>query len=84
MMEKMMHVDGRWTRAHSTATRDIIIQARVLSVANSFCAMIRPRAYRPAMNAAQALEKLIQPLLLDEMIAVTYGRQLPSFCYISD
>jgi betaine-aldehyde dehydrogenase len=24
MMEKMMHVDGRWTRAHSTATRDII------------------------------------------------------------
>jgi len=37
---------------------DIIIQARVLSVANSFCAMIRPRAYRPAMNAAQALENL--------------------------
>jgi betaine-aldehyde dehydrogenase len=24
MMEKMMHVDGRWTRAHSAATRDII------------------------------------------------------------
>ena len=24
MMEKMMHVDGLWTRAHSTATRDII------------------------------------------------------------
>jgi HD-GYP domain-containing protein (c-di-GMP phosphodiesterase class II) len=37
---------------------DIILQARVLSVANSFCAMIRPRAYRPAMTAAQALENL--------------------------
>lgn len=24
MMEKMMHVDGLWTRAHSTTTRDII------------------------------------------------------------
>jgi len=28
--------------------------------------------------STDALEKLIQPLLLDEMIAVTYGRQLPS------
>ena len=37
---------------------EISIQARVLSVANSFCAMIRPRAYRPAMSPAQALENL--------------------------
>ncbi|MBU0664992.1 MAG: glycosyltransferase [Proteobacteria bacterium] len=28
--------------------------------------------------STDALEKLIQPLLLDEMIAVTYGRQLPN------
>jgi PAS domain S-box-containing protein len=37
---------------------EICTQARVLSVANSFCAMIRPRSYRPAMSAAQALETL--------------------------
>ncbi len=35
---------------------EISIQARVLSVANSFCAMIRPRSYRPAMSTEQALE----------------------------
>ena len=35
---------------------EIGIQARVLNVANSFCAMIRPRSYRPAMSARQALE----------------------------
>jgi PAS domain S-box-containing protein len=34
---------------------EIGLQARLLSVANSFCAMIRPRSYRPAMSAAQAL-----------------------------
>ena len=39
---------------------EICIQARVLSVANSFCAMIRPRAYRPAMSSAQALDILRQ------------------------
>jgi PAS domain S-box-containing protein len=37
---------------------EISPQARVLSVANSFCAMIRPRAYRPAMSTAQVLETL--------------------------
>lgn len=37
---------------------EIGIQARVLSVANSFCAMIRPRSYRPAMSPEQALENL--------------------------
>ena len=37
---------------------EIGIQARVLSVANSFCAMIRPRSYRPAMNPEQALDNL--------------------------
>jgi len=37
---------------------EICMQARVLSVANSFCAMIRPRSYRPAMGAAQALDIL--------------------------
>lgn len=37
---------------------EISLQARVLSVANSFCAMIRPRSYRPAMSASQALETL--------------------------
>jgi HD-GYP domain-containing protein (c-di-GMP phosphodiesterase class II) len=37
---------------------EISLQARVLSVANSFCAMIRPRAYRPAMSPEQALENL--------------------------
>ena len=35
---------------------EIGIQARVLSVANSFCAMIRPRSYRPAMSAEQAID----------------------------
>jgi PAS domain S-box-containing protein len=37
---------------------EIGLQARVLSVANSFCAMIRPRAYRPAMSPQQALDNL--------------------------
>jgi HD-GYP domain-containing protein (c-di-GMP phosphodiesterase class II) len=37
---------------------EISIQARVLSVANSFCAMIKPRAYRPAMSPQQALDNL--------------------------
>lgn len=37
---------------------EISIQARVLSVANSFCAMIKPRAYRPAMSPRQALDNL--------------------------
>lgn len=36
--------------------REISLQARVLSVANSFCAMIRPRSYRPAMSTDQTLE----------------------------
>lgn len=37
---------------------DIGIQARVLNVANSFCAMIRPRAYRPALSPEVALQTL--------------------------
>ena len=37
---------------------EISLQARVLSVANSFCAMIKPRAYRPAMSPQQALDNL--------------------------
>ena len=37
---------------------EIGLHAKVLSVANSFCAMIRPRAYRPAMTVEQALENL--------------------------
>ncbi|NLW82256.1 MAG: PAS domain-containing protein [Desulfovibrionales bacterium] len=37
---------------------EITLQARILSVANSFCAMVRPRAYRPAMPAAEALQTL--------------------------
>lgn len=37
---------------------EICPQARVLSVANSFCAMIRPRAYRPAMSSTQAIRTL--------------------------
>lgn len=36
----------------------ISMQARVLSVANSFCAMIRPRSYRPAISTEQALDML--------------------------
>lgn len=37
---------------------EISLQARVLSVANSFCAMIRPRVYRPAMGVEEALKSL--------------------------
>jgi PAS domain S-box-containing protein len=37
---------------------EIGIQARVLSVANSFCAMIKPRSYRPAMSPEHALDNL--------------------------
>lgn len=37
---------------------EICLQAKVLSVANSFCAMIRPRSYRPAMSPEQAIENL--------------------------
>jgi PAS domain S-box-containing protein len=37
---------------------EISVQARVLSVANSFCAMIKPRSYRPAMSPQQALDNL--------------------------
>lgn len=40
------------------SAKDIGIQARVLSVANSFCAMIKPRSYRPAISAREALATL--------------------------
>ena len=49
---------------------EICIQARVLSVANSFCAMIRPRAYRPAMSAAQALDILRQSVNSYDLVIV--------------
>ncbi|EGB14488.1 metal-dependent phosphohydrolase with PAS/PAC sensor [Pseudodesulfovibrio mercurii] len=37
---------------------DIILLARILSVLNVFCAMIRPRSYRSAQRPEQALEIL--------------------------
>ncbi len=37
---------------------DIILPARVLSVVNSFCAMVEPRAYRTKKNSAEALAEL--------------------------
>ncbi|QJB57142.1 HD domain-containing phosphohydrolase [Pseudodesulfovibrio sp. zrk46] len=37
---------------------EIILSARILSVLNVFCAMIRPRAYRGAKEPVQALEIL--------------------------
>lgn len=36
----------------------IILPARVLSVVNSFCAMVEPRAYRTKKNSADALTEL--------------------------
>ncbi len=54
---------------------EICMQARVLSVANSFCAMIRPRSYRPAMSTEQALETMraseasYDPLVVDALEA---------------
>lgn len=36
----------------------IILPARVLSVVNSFCAMVEPRAYRTKKNSAEALTEL--------------------------
>ncbi len=37
---------------------DIILSARILSVLNAFCAMIRPRAHRGAMDPQKVLEIL--------------------------
>lgn len=37
---------------------DICIEARILSVANTFCAVMRPRAYRQAMGVEKALSIL--------------------------
>jgi len=37
---------------------EIILPARILSVLNVFCAMIRPRAYRGAKEPVQALDIL--------------------------
>lgn len=36
----------------------IILTARVLSIANTFCAMVKPRAYRPPIPAEEALAYL--------------------------
>ena len=36
----------------------IILPARLLAVANGFCALIKPRAYRPAKSVAEALDLL--------------------------
>ncbi|MGE4296761.1 MAG: HD domain-containing phosphohydrolase [Desulfovibrionaceae bacterium] len=37
---------------------EIILPARILSVANAFCAMVRPRAYRGAISVDEALATL--------------------------
>lgn len=36
----------------------IILPAKVLSVANGFCALIKPRAYRPAKSVTEAMDLL--------------------------
>jgi PAS domain S-box-containing protein len=38
---------------------EIILPAQVLAVANTFCAMVKPRAYRPPIPAAEALDYLM-------------------------
>lgn len=37
---------------------EIILPAQVLAVANTFCAMVKPRAYRPPIPVAEALDYL--------------------------
>jgi len=53
------HLDGSGYPSGKTAG-EISLPARILAVANAFCAMIRPRAYRPAMQIGQALVVLEQ------------------------
>jgi HD-GYP domain-containing protein (c-di-GMP phosphodiesterase class II)/GGDEF domain-containing protein len=43
---------------YSVLQRDIPVEAHVLIVADSFDAMTSPRAYRPALSAAEAVEEL--------------------------
>lgn len=51
------HLDG--TGYPEKLTGDAIgLHARVLAVANAFCAMMRPRSYRPALSVDKALELL--------------------------
>jgi HD-GYP domain-containing protein (c-di-GMP phosphodiesterase class II) len=37
---------------------EIILTAKVLSIANTFCAMVKPRSYRPPIPAEEALAYL--------------------------
>jgi HD-GYP domain-containing protein (c-di-GMP phosphodiesterase class II) len=37
---------------------EIILPAQVLAVANTFCAMVKPRSYRPPIPVAEALDYL--------------------------
>ena len=37
---------------------EIILSAQVLAVANTFCAMVKPRSYRPPIAVAEALDYL--------------------------
>lgn len=48
---------------------EISIDARVLSVANTFCALMRPRAYRQAHNVQHSLEILAGPKFDSNIVA---------------
>lgn len=50
-------LDGSGYPQHLQGT-DISLDARILSVANTFCALVRPRSYRQAMSKEKALDIL--------------------------
>lgn len=48
---------------------EISIDARILSVANTFCALMRPRAYRQAHDVQRSLEILAGPKFDSQIVA---------------
>ncbi len=51
------HLDGSGYPEHLRG-EDISLDARILAVANTFCALMRPRSYRQARDVREALEIL--------------------------
>ncbi|MEN8801238.1 MAG: HD domain-containing phosphohydrolase [Thiogranum sp.] len=57
--QKQEHLDGSGY-PNGLKGDDILLTARILSVCNTFVALISPRAYRDAISIEQALNRLLQ------------------------
>ncbi len=62
VVEVLRQIQERWDGAgepSGLAGDDILLVARVVSVANAFVAMISPRAWRPGMSVDDSIERLM-------------------------